>query len=152
MMNLSFSTNVLLPNAEDKMKTLIQFEALKTFGQFRRTSSEQSLPEETQVLLILCWPLLSAGGHLVRLYFWLYWPMLTYWLNLMRLKDSGEAAEIPSADCSFAVHLQCLTGQCFSAALSIEIPIYFPKKSISINAFLECCVLNLCLCRGVYSV
>lgn len=108
MMERSLSIIVLLSNADDKMKTQIQFEAPKTFGQFNR-ASEQSLPEETQVLLILCWPLLSAGGHLVRLYFRLYWPMLAYWLNLMKLKDSGEAAENPSADCSFAVHHRCLS-------------------------------------------
>lgn len=53
MMERSLSIIVLLSNADDKMKTQIKFEALKTLGQFNR-ASEQSLPEETQVLLILC--------------------------------------------------------------------------------------------------
>lgn len=46
VMERSLSIIVLLSNADDKMKTQIQFEALKTLGQFNR-ASEQSLPEET---------------------------------------------------------------------------------------------------------
>lgn len=69
-----------------------------TCRHFNRTGREQSLHKRAwrkATPLILCWPLLSTRGHFVRLYFRLYWPIRAYWLNLMRLKDSGETSWKP---------------------------------------------------------